>query len=164
MVKVLFVRAQMTGGYRRHVQTGRALTTEQNERAREWLRELLHDHDGSQTKVAKLLGISGATVSRIRSGAMGTSVHLVLAMAQLLGRDPGDALSPEVTPSRVRAVVSDPRYPSSLAAQQAAQLLGCDPEDIRVSMEQHGSEEDPGDTYWINEFLRARDRRRRAGR
>jgi len=136
------------------------LTPEQNERARSWLLELLAQHKDSQGDVAKLLGVSPPTVSRLRSGTLGTSVRVIQRMAKLLGRDVGEVLDPASAPA-LRVIAPDARYPSSFAAQRAALVMGCAPEDIRAAIRSHGVDDDPGDSYWIAEFVRERDRRRR---
>ncbi|MCC6551409.1 MAG: helix-turn-helix transcriptional regulator [Polyangiaceae bacterium] len=144
---------------------GAALSEAQNERARAWLLELIAQHDNNQGEVAKLLGVSHPTVSRMRSGAMGTSLRVVQRMARLLGRNAAEVLEPGlVQPLNVRVVVDDSRYPSSRTAQQAALIMGCERADIEAAVAKHGGDDDPGDVYWIVEFLRERDRRQRRER
>lgn len=147
---------------------GKALSDDQNKRAREWLEDLLALHHGQQTKVAELLETSQATISRIRHGKLGTSVHLVQRIAAQLGRDPAEVLGleapPPPPPASAVSLINDPRFPSSHNAQQAALLMGCTVEDLKAAYAAHDTPEDPGDVYWINEFLRARDRRARRER
>lgn len=141
---------------------GKSLTAQQNERVRAGIRELLGQHGGNQTAVAPLIGVEQATLSRFLSGVHGTSSHVALRVAQLLGRDPLEFLDParrSGTIARVPAV--DPRFPSRAKAEAAAKLLDCTDEDIRAAIDAHDTSEDPGDVYWVTEFLRARDKRRR---
>lgn len=141
---------------------GKSLTSQQNERVRAAVRELLAMHDNNQTKVAPLLGVEKATLSRFLSGVHGTSSHVAMRVASLLGRNPLELLDPTsksgVIP-RVPAV--DPAFPSRAKAEMAARIMECAEEDIRSAIASHEGAEDPGDVYWITEFLRARDRRRR---
>lgn len=179
-------------------QHGRALTEEQNVRAREALELLLARHDNKQKAVADLLDTSAAQISRVLSGK-GTSLHLAMRIAKELGWDLRDILegrqgepappkptgaapAPQTAGQRNRgrattaapppaappaapppaAMVSiptaDPRYPNSQRAAIAALLLGCVPEDLEEALNGHiGPDRD--DHYWMDEFLRARDRR-----
>lgn len=142
---------------------GKALTPEQNARARVWLGDLLRQHRGNASEVGRLLGLSHSTVMRWRDGHTGTSVHVIQRLAELLGRDPAEVLGLEVEGVTPVSVL-DPRYPSSHMAQRAAALMGATREDVEEAIRDHVSPEDPGDAFWIGEILRARDRRRRRER
>ncbi|MCC6552932.1 MAG: helix-turn-helix transcriptional regulator [Polyangiaceae bacterium] len=145
--------------------TGKSLTPEQNARVREAVRKLLQQNDNSQTKVAPLLGVEQATLSRFVSGQQGTSLHVAWKVAEFLHIDPLELIDPHqaVLSARGRSATHDPRFPSRPAAEAAARILGCTDEDVLEAVEAHDSAVDPGDVYWVNEFLRARDRRRRRG-
>lgn len=53
-------------------------------------------------------------------------------------------------------------YPSLGPVLEAARLLGCTNEDVSTVLSEHDEAwGDLGDAYWMGEFLRTRDRRRR---
>lgn len=138
---------------------GKSLTSQQNERVRAAVRELLALHGGSQTKVAPLIGVEQATLSRFLSGVQGTSSHVAMRVASLLGKNPLELLDPTSKSGVVPRSSVDPEYPSRAKAEVAARVMDCSEEDIRGAIAAHVGP-DPGDIYWILEFLRARDRRR----
>lgn len=141
---------------------GKSLTAQQNERVRAGVRELLKMRGDNQTAVAPLIGVEQATLSRFLSGVHGTSSHVALRVAQLLGRDPLEFLDPSRRPAVAPKITPvDPRYPSRAKAEMAARVLDCSDEDIQSAIDAHDSSDDPGDVYWVTEFLRARDKRRR---
>jgi transcriptional regulator with XRE-family HTH domain len=139
---------------------GKSLTSQQNERVRAAVRQLLELHGGSQTRVAPLIGVEQATLSRFMSGVQGTSSHVAMRVASILGLNPLDLLDPTSKSGVIpRVSTVDPAYPSRAKAEVAARVMDCSEDDIRGAIAAHVGP-DPGDIYWINEFLRARDRRR----
>jgi transcriptional regulator with XRE-family HTH domain len=64
---------------------GKSLTTEQNDRVRAAVRELLPAHDGVITALAKALGITQAGLSSFLSGRTGAGMQLAQAVARAKG-------------------------------------------------------------------------------
>lgn len=139
---------------------GKSLTDAQNERVRAAVK-ILRPRFSSQKDLAERLGIDGATLSRFLAGSLGTSIHVATIVAELMGVDVITLLDPSARPAQGIAVSDDPAFPSRSRAEVAARVLDCSDDDIRAAIEAHDIPEDPGDVYWITEFLRARDRRRR---
>jgi transcriptional regulator with XRE-family HTH domain len=71
---------------------GKPLTAEQNECVRAHLRDLLKMRNGSQSEVARELGVSQPTISSVLSGRQGAGYYLVERIAKALGRDEREVL------------------------------------------------------------------------
>ena len=140
---------------------GKTLDPGQNERVVAAIRRLLDAHEGKQVRLAPLLKIKQPHLSRILSGEGGTSYRIAVRVAELSGLDVQDLLTGGGGSPSPRAAPPDPRYPSRARAELAARLLDCSDEDIRRAIAVHDTADDSGDAYWIGEFLRQRDRRRR---
>lgn len=76
----------------------KALTPDQNDRVREWVRMLLMQHDGNQTVFAPKIGLRQSTLSRFLTGHTGTSYSVVEKVAELAEKTEREILGKSPAP------------------------------------------------------------------
>lgn len=138
--------------------TGKSLTFEQNERARELVRELLKRYEDNQSELAKALGVKQPTISAfINIKRQGTSFHVVAKAAELLGRDVRDVLGLPKMSGEARFDESDPK-PNRARTIYAAQLLGIEEEDLEC-VRRLSVADDPTPLWWFRHIWYGREQR-----
>lgn len=110
----------------------RDLNAEENERLRGVVRELLRQHDGNQSELAPLLGITQPALSGFLSNRQGTSWAVARRAAEMAGKNLIEMVTGE--PQSSKPLPGD-THPNLTKAAAAARILGLSDRAINVVFE-----------------------------
>ena len=144
---------------RPHLRVVGTFREQENEHARRYVRALMNrQFGGSQTALARALGVAQPTVGNFIAGKFGIGPKMLAGLRVITGAGEDEILGRGSRKAAEPDIPEDPRYPSRARAIVAARIMGLREEAIQATATtmlkgRAGVDYDPGVEYWMEDML-----------